>query len=216
MIIYKATNNFNKKIYVGQTVKSLQHRWANHCKKSKVGCRAIHSAIQKYGKENFTLEIIDTASSLEELNKKEAYWIAKLNCISPNGYNLRTGGNNSFPSEETIKRMSKARLKPSHPLNHKHAHDFMTVEEILQKNKNISLAKKGVSNPKVSLVLKGRKKENYGYLERNATLAKQRYVGAGNPNAKQIKVNGILFKTMKEAVASTGLSMYKLRNLKEI
>ena len=59
----------------------------------------ISKAIQKYGKENFIVEEIDTAESLEELNKKEAEWIDKLEALKK-GYNIRPGGNNSKLSEE--------------------------------------------------------------------------------------------------------------------
>lgn len=35
--------------------------------------------LKKYGKENFTREIIDEADSPEKLNEKEIYWIKYYN-----------------------------------------------------------------------------------------------------------------------------------------
>ena len=105
MIIYKITNKVNGKSYIGQTTNSLLIRWYKHTHKSS-RCLAIHSAIEKYGKDNFTIETIDTASTKEELNEKEKYWIEFFNTISPNGYNLKTGGNNCTYTEESLKRMS--------------------------------------------------------------------------------------------------------------
>lgn len=81
MIIYKITNKINKKIYIGQTTQSLRKRWYGHIFTSKHDKyhMAIARAIRKYGKENFEMEQIDEASSLEELNIKEFFFINMLN-----------------------------------------------------------------------------------------------------------------------------------------
>lgn len=47
----------------------------------------IGQAIQKYGKENFTFQIIKECPE-EELAKLEEYYINYYNSISPNGYNI--------------------------------------------------------------------------------------------------------------------------------
>lgn len=106
MIIYKITNEINGKCYVGQTKLTIRERWYGHC--SKNGCTAMHNAIVKYGRENFTIEQIDSATSEDELNQKEAYWIEKLNTLCPNGYNLRTGGDRFELSEKSKERVSKS------------------------------------------------------------------------------------------------------------
>lgn len=213
MFIYKITNLINGKIYIGQTTKSVQSRWRKHCKKSSNGCSAIHNAIMKYGKDNFAIESVDTASNIEELNKKEKYWISSLNSIYPTGYNLRLGGDNSLHNETTILKQSLAKIGTKNPMYGKNVHDFMTNEEILIKNKNISLAKKGVKNPKTAQVLKGRTKESHEYLAKMAEKKKMQNLGEKNPNAKKITVNGIIYNTMKDASIKTGLSMFKLRKL---
>jgi group I intron endonuclease len=64
--------------------------------------------MKKHGPENFKIEVIESCSSREELNKKEAYYISSLNSMAPNGYNLRPGGNvRSGVSEETRKLLSE-------------------------------------------------------------------------------------------------------------
>ena len=106
MIIYKITNNINGKIYIGQTTGSLERRWRQHrCKSS--GCRVLQKAIQKYGAERFTVEQIDTAADIDELNQKEKFWIQQYDCIVPNGYNLKSGGNRPTYSEDSRQRMSR-------------------------------------------------------------------------------------------------------------
>jgi group I intron endonuclease len=98
-----------KMVYVGQTIVDLDKRWGDHCSKGS-NCRFLSRAINKYGKENFTIEQIDTALSIEELNQKEIYWIEQLNSLSPNGYNLKTGGSNGNLSQETKDKISNSNL----------------------------------------------------------------------------------------------------------
>jgi group I intron endonuclease len=104
MIIYKILNNLNGKVYIGQTVSSLNRRFLQHCRKDS----AIGSAIRKYGKENFSIEEIDGANSLSELNYLEKHYINTYNSLAPNGYNLSSGGNNGLHSDETKQKMSKS------------------------------------------------------------------------------------------------------------
>jgi len=94
MIIYKSTNKVNGKIYIGQTINSLESRIKNHIKESKKEnvIRPFLKAIKKYGIENFSFEIIDHANNLDELNEKEIIWISEFNSILPNGYNITGGG----------------------------------------------------------------------------------------------------------------------------
>lgn len=84
--IYKITNNINGKIYVGQS-NNIKRRFSEHCQRHLL---PIDKAIQKYGKENFSFDILEECS-LEELNTKETYWINKLNALKK-GYNCSTGG----------------------------------------------------------------------------------------------------------------------------
>ena len=45
--------------------------------------------IEKYGLENFEFEILDSASSQEELDEQQKNYIKKYNSLEPNGYNTR-------------------------------------------------------------------------------------------------------------------------------
>ena len=59
-------------------------------------------AIRKYGKENFIIEIIDTAESQDELNQKEQYWIRYYDSVNK-GYNetdaISKCGGNTYQSK---------------------------------------------------------------------------------------------------------------------
>ena len=109
MIIYKITNLVNGKIYVGQTQYSFALRWKYHLQSVKNGSSlAIHCAIRKYGEKAFVVEQVDFASSLKELNEKEAHHIIQLNSLAPNGYNLTTGGDKCEFSRETRQKISES------------------------------------------------------------------------------------------------------------
>lgn len=119
MYIYKVTNKINGKLYIGQTIQTIERRWRSHClNKRKVG---ISGAIKKYGAENFTIEVIDSASSRDELNAKEIFWIEFLNTMSPNGYNLNSGGNDHVKiSDETRERLRESMSGERAPWYGKH------------------------------------------------------------------------------------------------
>ena len=87
--IYKYTSPSGKN-YIGQTKYSLEKR----SQKNGIGykkCRAFYTAIQKYGFENFRWEILEECV-LEDLDKKEAYYISLYNSVVPNGYNIYPSG----------------------------------------------------------------------------------------------------------------------------
>jgi len=89
MIIYKIKNNINGKIYIGQTKGKLTNRITIHIRDNKF---PIAKALNKYGIESFTISVIDHADTKEVLNEKEIYWIKTLDCKTPKGYNVTSGG----------------------------------------------------------------------------------------------------------------------------
>ena len=116
MYIYKITNIINNKIYIGQVYnKTIYARFKRHLNGAKKSNTLLAKAICKYGKENFIIEQIDTANNLDELNKKEKYWIKYYNSTDKNiGYNLTLsgeGGNTYLnkTEEETNKIKEKLR-----------------------------------------------------------------------------------------------------------
>lgn len=77
MWIYKITNIQNNKVYIGQTIRPIHDRFNRHINDAINNIIDTHfaRAIRKYGKENFIIEEIDTATTQEELTEKEKYWI---------------------------------------------------------------------------------------------------------------------------------------------
>lgn len=50
--IYKIINKVNNKIYIGQTINSIEERWRSH-KKNNSNCTYLKRAFSKYGISNF-------------------------------------------------------------------------------------------------------------------------------------------------------------------
>lgn len=93
--IYKIENLINGKVYIGQSInveKRLhEHFYKSNCKKDVSYKSALHSAIRKYGASNFSTEIL-CSCDYSELDDLEKFYIKKYNSISPNGYNILSGG----------------------------------------------------------------------------------------------------------------------------
>ena len=99
VLIYKITNKLNNKIYIGQTNKTIEQRFARHINDAMSNRLDTHlaRAIRLYGPEAFVVEQIDSANTQEELNQKEIQWIHFYDSIKQ-GYNetdsgLKCGGN---------------------------------------------------------------------------------------------------------------------------
>ena len=86
--IYKITNQLNGHSYIGQSI-HIEQRWEEHLYKSS-GCSLLKYALYKYGKENFTFEVIEECTQFK-LNEREIYWIKYYDTFN-NGYNLTLGG----------------------------------------------------------------------------------------------------------------------------
>jgi group I intron endonuclease len=100
--IYILENKINKKFYIGQTVQLFKERIRQHKKSNSL----IGNALRKYGIDNFEITLIENIQE-EELNNLEIEYIQKHNSISPNGYNLMSGGENGRHSKETKRKLSE-------------------------------------------------------------------------------------------------------------
>lgn len=92
--IYKIENLINGKVYIGQSI-HIERRWQEHCQPSSRSL--VGKAIQKYGKEHFTFQILEECAE-EQLDEIEERYISEYNSVVPNGYNIETAskGKTSF------------------------------------------------------------------------------------------------------------------------
>lgn len=133
--IYLTTNIINGKKYIGKRQKS---KFDNNYIGSGI---YLSKAIKKYGKENFTCEILEECNSVEELSLQEQYWISYYNAVNdPTYYNLAKGGvGGQTPCKESTKiKISKANTGK------------IRTPEIIEKYKNNNLNAIWINNGEVN------------------------------------------------------------------
>ena len=115
--IYKITNTINGKSYIGQTRRdAVNGRIRQHLNGHPRGNQLVKQAIEKYGKNAFTYEILHDGIIPEFLDTFEVEAIAKFNTIAPQGYNLTAGGEGGSRSEETKRKISRSKKGENHPM----------------------------------------------------------------------------------------------------
>ena len=88
--IYKTTNDITGHIYVGKhQTKILNDSYLGSGK-------VLYNAICKYGKQNFSKEILFIFDTEEEMNAKEAEMVTEEFCSRDDTYNLCIGGKGGF------------------------------------------------------------------------------------------------------------------------
>lgn len=89
--IYKISNDFDDKIYIGLTRNTPEQRLREHWYDRFHIKSYLHSAMAIHGREHLFVEGIEEVSE-EEMGEREKYYIQKYNSLAPNGYNLAPGG----------------------------------------------------------------------------------------------------------------------------
>lgn len=108
MFIYKLTFASGK-IYIGQTVKTVEHRFNHHRNNVNAGSALpVHNAWRKHGAPS--VEVLMACATLDDLNQAEARLIAEFGSVAPNGYNLSLGGSNAPKHPDTRAKISARRV----------------------------------------------------------------------------------------------------------
>jgi group I intron endonuclease len=148
--VYKIENKLNNKIYIGITIQGARTRFLHHLYESRSGSSfPIHRSINKYGKENFTIDTIEVCDSAEQMKEREKFWISFYNTTDRSiGYNRTIGGDGTFgrlhsdETKEKIRRKAlgrraskeiRARMSESHKLN---PISKENIERVILMNKN--------------------------------------------------------------------------------
>lgn len=91
-IVYKITNKYNNKCYIGMTVRTLDQRWNSHVSAMRQGSKfRFHAAIRKYGVDSWNKCILEESDDINYIRKMEEYYIEK-NKSNTLGYNAKPGG----------------------------------------------------------------------------------------------------------------------------
>lgn len=124
MYVYKITCILNNKVYIGQTCEPINKRFKRHMGYQKdTHDTKFYRAVRKYGVENFYIELLDTATTQEELDEKEIFWINKYDSVNK-GYNTKSskgkcGGDtlsNHHNLENIRKKISESKKGDKNPM----------------------------------------------------------------------------------------------------
>lgn len=216
MIIYLTTNNINGKKYIGLDTRNNPNYYGSGT--------LITMALKKYGRKNFTKEILEQCQDIESLKKAEMYWIAYYNAVdSPDFYNLthggdikvRTGWHHSAetidkirasnigknkgkrPSKETLKKMSNSHTGIRHTERTKQILSFKN-----RGNKSrLGMPHLQETKEKIGAAHRGKKKTPISVL-RNFQAQKKKAVVQFDLNNNVVAE----FVGMRDAARKTGIS----------
>jgi group I intron endonuclease len=169
--IYKVTNTINGKIYVGKQTSTNKNYYGSG--------KLVKQAIKKYGRENFTKEIIDEVVGDVLGSETEIYWITKLNALD--GYNLEIHGNGGEISERQRTMNSE------------------TVKKLWKDPTSI------FNSPDYRKRLSDAGKKRVWTEETKQKISNGRW-GKNNPAAVQIEVDGIIYETRRECAKHFNIS----------
>ena len=161
--IYKTTNLVNKRYYLGM-------HSTNHLDDGYLGSgKRLYYELNKYGKDNFKIEILHYFNSREELVQGEITLITEQDLINPNCLNLKKGGSGGFSKEQVIKGRelaNKARL-------------ILLKEDLEFKKKFSESVQKGIKRAKEKGVKFSNVQDNFSWLgkkHKNSTIEKMKNV----------------------------------------
>lgn len=134
--VYLVTNLINGKYYVGITSQGVEERFKGHLWDAHRGSKTIfHSALRKYGVENFKLEVLESDIPQELAEERERYYIKAYDSYYPSrkGYNMTEGGNGTIGyifTEEARQKISDAhRGRKFSAERNEHIRQIMTGRE---------------------------------------------------------------------------------------
>jgi group I intron endonuclease len=146
MVIYKATNKINGKVYIGKWMGTrVAQRWAQHKSLARRGSDTyFHRAIRKHGEEAFEFELIYKAITSTDLEQAEIRFITLYGSHTRMlGYNLTLGGDGGIKTEATRLRMGQSKLGNQNAKGKKHRiHSRRGIEFSAQHLENLGTSQK--------------------------------------------------------------------------
>jgi len=190
MYIYKTTNLINGKIYVGQHYGR---------RKNYLGSGTLLlKSIKKYGRENFSNEILEYCEKIEHLDDREKFWIKELDSTNPEiGYNISIGGT-GIDAKIVSKILTGRKFSETHKENISKSHADVSGE------KNPMYGKKHTEETILKIKQKNKEwYENVGYSEEQIINMKIRSKGRNNSNYNptailQYDMNDIFIQEWKD------------------
>lgn len=214
--VYKLTNTINGKIYVGKSY-DPHKRFKIHVNIANGGkqiygdkYQVIHKAINKYGADNFQLEIIDQSEQELESLEKEKFWISYFKNSNAILYNSTDGGDGISGYKHSKK--SKLKMSENHTYKYGKEHHLFGIGHSQETKDKISRLNKGK--------LVGDKNPMYGKCAENSPCFGRK--GDKHPNTKISDEDLITLKqelltncfTLKQLAEKYKVSITLISNIK--
>ena len=198
----------NGKKYIGQTCQRLERRWRNGN-----GYRRnphFYRAIEKYGWNNFTHEVLCECETLEEANKKEAELIAEHKTNrSEYGYNISGGADGRGRVAESTKKLlsenHKGRFIGEKNPNYGRKH---TPEECKKMSENILEYYRTNGNPRKGKNHTQRSREKMSESRKKSQVVQSWVKKMNAAKAKRVLCieTGVVYDSAHEVERQTGFA----------
>ena len=111
--IYRIVHIESGTTYVGQTTRSIEVRWKEHvkCATKRRNDSYLYRAMRLYGVDAMRVETLEECK-VEDLDERENYWVERLGCLAPAGYNMSSGGSQPKQTEELKQRQREKAKDP--------------------------------------------------------------------------------------------------------
>lgn len=210
--IYKVTNSVNGKVYIGQTMRTIPVRWAEHLRDSGMiptqkpcskHVSIFHQALRKYGVKSFVVCQVEECDD-NYLDERERYWI-KYYRSSETGYNIYKSSNQykKCANEELLKLWNDGLLM-------KEIGEILKVhsETVAKRLKNIGISEQQILDRGNRIANKKKEKPVYQYdvdgnfvKEFSSLREAQESIGGQRikypPNAKGVTIAGYQWRKFK-------------------
>lgn len=228
--IYKITNDFDSKFYIGKCQCSIEDRFKQHLRNAKKWSAGkntykshLYEAMSLYGIEHFYVQEIEHCDN-DILGNREKYWISKLNAqkigynITPGGSSIWEGMKHSAEAKEQISKTLKGQRKGI-----KFSEDHKKALSVAKKGKPSSWAGHHHSietKEKLSDMKKGKAstRENFHHTPETRERLKASHTGKKQSEEVKIKKNAAIRNTLnaksKEELSERTKKGWETRRLK--
>lgn len=196
--VYKITNQINNKVYIGK------HQ-TNNLNDDYMGSgKHLKRAIELYGIENFTKDILYVFDSEDAMNSKEAELVTEEFCSRDDTYNLCAGGKGGFNYINT-NRLNNTGVRVVSETQKARVSAQFKAQNISKEWKAKRVQKiRERFGCKAFTNFKG-KQHTEESKQKMSTSKKGTKTGGNNSYARTVVADGVVFSTIKEAAAKLGI-----------
>jgi hypothetical protein len=177
--IYKITNLKNNKVYIGQSEKLNNREWCHFywLDRGEHHNEHLQKSYNKYGKENFTFEVIEET---DDLNVRELYWINEYGGVNSKlNYNLKDPLSNEWSNYVRVKQSKKMLGENNSNFGNKWSEEKKKTQS--NKRKGVTLEER-IGKEKADKVKTKMSKSQKGRTHKKESIEKIRQANIGEKN----------------------------------